>query len=260
MRKTGFLLALLIVAAGTAWAQQELAPTTDQGPTPVQPFPPTPDKNGVYLLSPEIAPPVLVNAVPAEYPPDASEADLPHASILAVVVGIDGVPTSVHPVNPNGSPFEASAIAAVQQSRFQPGTLDGKPVPVLVHVRVPFFHLAAAVPRLLLRYGQNRGLQSQRPLDALALQPGDTPPKALHIAEPEYSDKARRQKISGVVIVSVLVTAEGEPTDIRVEKSLGYGLDEEAIAAALKYQFKPGMRDGNPVPMRIHIEMDFKLY
>lgn len=260
MRRSGFFPILLVLVAGTAWTQQELAPSTDQGPIAIKAVPPTPDKDGVYPLSDEITPPALTNAVPAAYPADAPDADRPHASVLVVVVGIDGIPTSVHPVNPNGSPYEASAIAAVQQSRFQPGTLNSKPVPVRVYVRVPFFHLAAAVPRLALHYGQNGSLQAQRPRDPLALQPGDVPPKALYTAMPEYSEQARRQKIQGVVIVSVLVTEEGQPTDIRVEKSLGYGLDEEAIKAASKYQFKPAMRDGNPVPKRIMIEMSFRLY
>ena len=260
MRKTALLLAPLVLAAGTAWAQQELAPSTQEGPIPVKPAPPTPDKDGVYTLTDGIRAPVLTQAVPAVYPADAPDADRPHASILAVVVGTDGVPTSVHPVNHNGSPFEVSATAAVKQSRFQPGTLDGQPVPVLVFVRVPFFHLAAAVPRLLLHYGQNGSLQPQRPRDPLAMQPGDTPPKAVFTAVPEYSEQARRKKIQGVVMVSALITEDGEPVDIRVEKSLGYGLDEQAIKAALKYKFKPGMRDGNPVPTRIHIEMNFRLY
>jgi TonB family protein len=77
---------------------------------------------------------------------------------------------------------------------------------------------------------------------------------------PEYSDEARRKKIQGVVVLSVLVTAEGEPTDIRVEESLGYGLDEKAIEAASRSQFKPAMRDGEPVPKRIVMQMSFKLY
>lgn len=260
MRKVAWLPALLMLAGLTASAQQELAPSTDQGPLTIKPVPVTPDKDGVYRLGDGITPPVLTNAVPAAYPPEANEADRPHSSILAVVVGIDGVPASVHPVNPNGSAFEASAIAAVQQSRFQPATLNGKPVPVLVYVRVPFFHLAPAVPRLALHYGQNGGLQPQGPRDSLRMWPGDTPPKAIHIADPEYSDQARRKKIQGVVMLSVLVTETGEPTDIRLEKSLGYGLDEKAVDAAARYQFQPGMRDGKPVPMRVVIEMNFRLY
>jgi TonB family protein len=58
----------------------------------------------------------------------------------------------------------------------------------------------------------------------------------------------------------MLVTEDGTPTDFRVEKSLGYGLDEKALQAAAKYRFKPAMRDGNPVSQRITVEMNFRLY
>jgi len=259
MQKTASFLALLVLAAATTSAQQELPQSTDQGPIATKPSAPTPDKDGVFSLGDGITPPELTNAVAAAYPPDATEADHPHVSVLSLVVGIDGVPINVQVVNPHGSPFDEFAIAAVQQSRFQPGSLNGKPVPVLVHVRVPFFHFTSAVPRLMLRYAQI-GSFRPRPNDLNGIGSGVTPPKAIVTAMPEYSEQARRQKIQGVVVVSMLVTEEGLPTDIRVERSFGYGLDEKALEAAAKYRFKPAMRDGNPVSQRITVEMNFRLY
>jgi len=38
------------------------------------------------------------------------------------------------------------------------------------------------------------------------------------------------------------------------------GLDEKAVECALKYRFRPAMRDGAPVSSRITIEMNFRLY
>jgi TonB family protein len=38
------------------------------------------------------------------------------------------------------------------------------------------------------------------------------------------------------------------------------GLDDKAIEAARKYRFKPAMKDGQPVPYRITLEMNFRLY
>ena len=37
---------------------------------------------------------------------------------------------------------------------------------------------------------------------------GDTPPRAISTAEPEYTDEARKNRIQGVVTVSILVTEE----------------------------------------------------
>jgi TonB family protein len=259
MRNPALPLALLILAAATTWAQQELPPSTDQGPIAIKPAAPTPDKDGVYRIGDGITPPVLTNAVAATYPPDAAETDHPHITILSLVVGVDGTPANIQVVNPHASPFDEPAIAAVQQSRFQPGALNGKPVPVLVNVRVPFFHFTSAVPRLMPHYAQMGNFRS-RPDDLNRMGNGVTPPRPIVNVMPEYSDQARRQKIQGVVVVSMLVTEDGLPTDFRVEKSLGYGLDEKALQAAARYRFKPAMRDGNPVSQRIMVEMNFRLY
>lgn len=258
MRNPALPLALLMLAT-SAGAQQELPPSTDQGPVALKTAAPTPDKDGVYRLDDGITPPVLTNAVAAAYPPDATEADRPHVTILSLVVGVDGVPTNVQIINSHGGPFDEFAIAAVQQSRFQPGTLNGKPVPVLIQVRVPFFHFTTAVPKMMLHYAQPGNLQSRQD-NPFRMDPRVTPPKAIFNATPEYSEQARRQKIQGIVILSMLVTEDGLPTDIRLEKSLGYGLDEKALQAAAKYRFKPAMRDGNPVSQRITVEMNFRLY
>lgn len=259
MRRGVYLPALLALAGITAGAQQELAPATDQGPIAMKPAAPTPNAGGVYHLGPGITPPEMLNAVPASYPPDAGESDPPRMSTLEAVVGADGMPSSVRPINPNPGPYEESAIAAVKESRFKPGTLNGNPVPVLVRVRVSFFDLNPAVPAVVTRVG--RFPDAQRQLhDRMAEKAEYTPPQPIHTAVAEFSEQARRQKIQGVVLVSVLVNEEGVPIDPRVEKSLGYGLDEKALEAALKYQFKPAMRDGQPVSARITIEQSFKLY
>lgn len=38
-----------------------------------------------------------------------------------------------------------------------------------------------------------------------------------------------------------------------------FGLDQEAIAAAKRWRFKPGMMNGRPVPVAISIELTFTL-
>jgi protein TonB len=50
------------------------------------------------------------------------------------------------------------------------------------------------------------------------------------------------------------------PTDVQVEKSLGYGLDEEAVKAVSQYRFKPAQKDGRPVAVQIHIAVNFQIY
>jgi periplasmic protein TonB len=84
-------------------------------------------------------------------------------------------------------------------------------------------------------------------------------PTLVFAPEPEFSDEARRQKYQGVCIMSVIVDTHGNPQNIHVTRSLGMGLDEKAMEAVRRYKFKPGTKDGKPVPVRIQVEVDFHL-
>lgn len=54
-------------------------------------------------------------------------------------------------------------------------------------------------------------------------------PKCIACPNPSYSDQARSAKVSGIVVLHLIVTAEGQASNIQVKRSLGYGLDEQAI-------------------------------
>jgi len=68
------------------------------------------------------------------------------------------------------------------------------------------------------------------------------------------------KSFDGVSILSVLVGVDGVPRDVCLKKAAGYDLDEKAAQAAWKYRFDPAMKDGKPVPARITIEVNFRLY
>jgi TonB family protein len=264
MRKNGLLMALLVLASGAAFAQQELAPSTDDGPLNIKPLSSKPDKDGVYQIGSGVTSPEIVRPVPAAYPPDTVGTDVPHAVIVSAVIGVDGAAKNIRVTNLRSSVYDDYAIAAVKQSQFQPGTLNGNPVPVWVSVRVRFFHLRPAIPMLRAApgvggfgpFGQDASASQD---DPLKLRPGDTPPKAIHTPEAEFSDEARRGKFEGVVIVSLVVTEEGLPADLRLVRSAGHGLDEKALEAVSQYRFQPAMRNGQPVAVRISVEISFRL-
>jgi protein TonB len=48
------------------------------------------------------------------------------------------------------------------------------------------------------------------------------------------------------------------PQNVQVTKKLGYGLDEEAVAAVNQYRFKPAMQNGGPVPVKLTVEVNFR--
>jgi TonB family protein len=88
---------------------------------------------------------------------------------------------------------------------------------------------------------------------------GVSAPSVLVKVEPEYSEEARKAKWQGTVVLSLVVDENGAAQAIRVTKSLGLGLDQKAIEAVQKWRFKPGMKDGKPVPVVASIEVSFRL-
>ena len=96
-----------------------------------------------------------------------------------------------------------------------------------------------------------------------AFQPGNgvETPKLLHEVKPQYTAQAMRAKIQGTVLLECVVRPDGSVGDIRVKRSLdsSFGLDQEAIKAARQWQFAPGTRFGQPVPVLVTIEIAFTL-
>ena len=88
---------------------------------------------------------------------------------------------------------------------------------------------------------------------------GVTAPVVLHKVEPEYSEEARKAKYQGTVLLYIEVDPSGRATNIRVQRSLGLGLDEKAIEAVKQWKFKPGYKDGRPVTVAATIEVNFRL-
>jgi protein TonB len=88
---------------------------------------------------------------------------------------------------------------------------------------------------------------------------GVTAPSVLYKVEPEYSEEARKAKYQGTVVLYVEVDAAGHPTNLKVVRSLGLGLDEKAIEAVEKWKFRPGYKDGKPVTVAATIEVNFRL-
>jgi TonB family protein len=90
---------------------------------------------------------------------------------------------------------------------------------------------------------------------------GIIPPFPVYKPAPPYPKEARDAKLEGEVTLCVVVDAEGHVTDAKpVLKPLGMGLEESATKTVLTWKFKPGSRDGIPLPVVIAIEVAFRLF
>jgi TonB family protein len=87
----------------------------------------------------------------------------------------------------------------------------------------------------------------------------DAPPEITEKPSPGYTAAARAQKVEGVVRVRAQFRADGTVKVMNILNSLGYGLDELAIAAVKHIHFKPGKHNGQEVDCVAVLDVEFRL-
>ena len=84
-----------------------------------------------------------------------------------------------------------------------------------------------------------------------------TKPHIISKLEPQYTNEARKNRVSGTVILRVLFSKTGDVTDIYVVEGLPQGLTEACIEVAKQIKFTPATKDGSPVSMWMQLEYRF---
>ncbi len=84
-------------------------------------------------------------------------------------------------------------------------------------------------------------------------------PVVIDRVEPVYSEEARKARISGIVILEVVIGRDGLVKKAYVLKPLPFGLDQAAVDAVKQWRFKPGTLDGKPVDVIFNLTVNFKL-
>jgi TonB family protein len=74
-----------------------------------------------------------------------------------------------------------------------------------------------------------------------------------------YPEKALQEKIEGIVYVSAQIDDNGEVLDVKVEKGLGYGCDEEAVRLIQGLHFGGVKNQGIRLKTRKKFRIEFKL-
>jgi TonB family protein len=89
---------------------------------------------------------------------------------------------------------------------------------------------------------------------------GVTAPVVTRQSEPEYSQEARKKKFNGTLLIGLVVDKQGRPQDVHIIRGVGMGLDENALKAVSHYRFRPAMENGQPVAVRINVEVNFQIF
>jgi len=86
-------------------------------------------------------------------------------------------------------------------------------------------------------------------------------PKMIFAPNPSYSPKARQDRVSGVVVLSAIVTPEGRTDQLSVIRKLHPDLDANSVATLKTWRLIPCKNpEGTPIPVRVNFEVSFRLY
>jgi protein TonB len=92
----------------------------------------------------------------------------------------------------------------------------------------------------------------------VALADADTPPRILRIVKPPYPPLALRARIGGIVVLRVLVSEKGAPSEIEVVREGRAGLTEAAVTAVRRWTFEPATKDGVAVRTWMWVPIPFE--
>jgi TonB family protein len=250
MRPTGFLFVLPAIAGFSLWAQETVLPGLQVHQTP--------DKDGIYYSGPEVSAPRLIRTVFVPYPENMFGREIQGITGLAMVIAANGIPEHIQVLHTHGEAFDRLAVAAVKQSSFEPGKLGEKPVPVWIDVRVVFrANRSSTTPQVMIA---ERDLQppNESQLEDKHHNPlGYTPPFLIHTVDADFVDPFTTHPFVQVAKVSVLVSKDGLPQEVRVARGLGFGLDKKAEAAVWHYKFLPATRKGQPIADHSQVMVSF---
>ncbi|MGO9337572.1 MAG: energy transducer TonB [Terracidiphilus sp.] len=250
MHRGKFALALLALTAMGVYGQDGLTMNREIHQAP--------DQDGVYYAGPEVSAPRLVSTVLALYPSGASAKDLQGMTVMAMVIGVNGLPAHLQVLHTHGDSFDRNAIAAVMHSTFEPGKLAGKPVPVWIDVRVVFHaDRSQAIPQVVIAERDLPPPGESEFEDKHHKPLSRTPPFLIHTVDADFTDPFAKHPYVQVAVVTVLVGEDGLPKDVHVRRGLGFGLDEKAAAAVMHYRFFPATEKGKPIEARREVMVPF---
>jgi len=191
-----------------------------------------------------VLPEVIEYTTPPLYSDEARDRGIEGTVLLEVHVSVDGRPGNLRVVKGLGFGLDENALLAVREWKFKPGERSRKAAETTTEVSVEFSLRNAELNELIANDMATR------------VGPGVVPPRIIHRVDPPYTD-GKAQGRAGTVVLDAVIQENGVPKVIRVVRSLSWSLDENAIAALKQWRFSPAMKDGQPVKVRMNVDMTF---
>lgn len=96
------------------------------------------------------------------------------------------------------------------------------------------------------------------PDEAVAEAHGLRLPQPYRRLRPSYPETAARIEAEATVDLQVEIDEKGEVGRIDVVRWAGFGLNEAAVDTVSKLHFRPAMRNGVPIPLRVLLRYNFR--
>jgi TonB family protein len=236
---------------------------TTSGPTaPAAP-------GGPVRISAGLASGMVLSKVDPVYPEIAKVAHVQGPVILHAIISKDGTIENVSVISGNGMLVNA-ARDAVSRWTYKPYLLNGQPTEVETSVIVDFNPAGSAQVRVMAGDATDGVKQVGGSVKS---------PIIIYQKEPEYTKEGRKAKVSGIVLVGMVVDEQGQPQNVHVVRGMGTGPDgkpdpkfkkaarkaadgmnENAVDAVKQYKFKPATENGKPVAVYLNVEVNFAIF
>jgi TonB family protein len=214
---------------------------------------------------------------------------------LSLLVDTNGRARNIMFVKPLGTDIDKFALQIADTDQFTPGKFEGHPVVAAARLLLKIESClveakdSSGNPSLAVRLRSNPDQEllpvayvsddavltsetftwndKDREAPKIKAPGSQSPPNSNATRAPvpliqpmaEYTEEARKARITGLCLISLIVDSQGMPRNIKVHKSLDPGLDQNAMIAVSKYRFRPAIRDGEPVPVVVIMEVNFQL-
>jgi TonB family protein len=191
--------------------------------------------------------PTTAAAAPPTEPAEMSEADQLKAAIAAT-------PVAERPADPGSVTTTISPAHAAQVLRDALGQIFAQGLDD---------RMMAAMPDFWKLYYQAVAEKADyRPKDPAILRQNTVDQKArlLGTFEPDSNDFAQANGVAGMALYHTVIGADGKAREIAVGRPIGFGLDENAVAAIRKASFQPAVKDGKPVPVLLDLVVQFRIF
>ncbi len=221
MKTKQFLLTAVLLLLSAAFAQQ-----------------PDSLKPERIRVSSGVAEEQIIQRVDPVYPKEAQENHIQGDVVLTATISKEGNIINLKLVS--GHPLLADAATeAVKQWKYRPYLLNGEPVEIETTVTVRYSQQAPRPTRVRVSSGLANALK-------------------IHDVQPQYPFAARAHHNQGDVLLTAIISKEGDIIELKVVKGDPV-LAEAAVDAVKHWKYKPYLLQGEPVEIETTILVKFHM-